>query len=76
MSADSALSLVATGIAPGSFHQTDTDGNRQRAHYDGLPVDFIVEAISILGAQQVDAFRTYRVVNPYDDGVGLEEYVD
>ena len=45
------LSLVATGIAPGSFYELDADGNRQRAHYDGLPVDFIAEAISTLGAR-------------------------
>ncbi len=70
------LSLVATGIAPGSFYQPDKDGNRQRAHYDGLPVDFIAEAISTLGAQVVDGFETYHVVNPYDDGIGLDEYVD
>src|SRR6476619_3567325 len=70
------LSLVATGIAPASFYQTDPDGNRQRAHYDGLPVDFIAEAISTLGAQVADGFQTYHVVNPYDDGIGLDEYVD
>src|SRR3954468_15501023 len=34
------LSLVATGIAPASFYELDADGNRQRAHYDGLPVEF------------------------------------
>ena len=45
------LSLVATGIAPGSFYELDAEGNRQRAHYDGLPVEFISEAISTLGAQ-------------------------
>ena len=44
------LSLVATGIAPGSFYELDADGNRQRAHYDGLPVEFIAEAIATLGA--------------------------
>src|SRR6202041_3351668 len=27
------LSLLATGIAPGSFYQTDAGGNRPRAHY-------------------------------------------
>ena len=31
------LSLAATGIAPGSFYELDAEGNRQRAHYDGLP---------------------------------------
>ena len=49
------LSLVATGIAPGSFYELDADGNRQRAHYDGLPVEFIAEAISTLGAQSDQA---------------------
>ena len=43
------LSLVATGVAPQSFYELDADGNRQRAHYDGLPVEFIAEAISTLG---------------------------
>ncbi len=70
------LSLVATGIAPGSFYQLDADGNRQRAHFDGLPVDFVAEAIATLGAQVVDGFETYHVMNPHDDGIGLDEYVD
>jgi fatty acid CoA ligase FadD9 len=70
------LSLVVTGIAPGSFYELDADGKRQRAHYDGLPVDFIAEAISTLGARMVDGFETYHVMNPYDDGIGLDEYVD
>ena len=29
------LSVVATGIAPGSFYQLDAEGNRQRAHLMG-----------------------------------------
>ncbi|BBY42951.1 carboxylic acid reductase [Mycolicibacterium celeriflavum] len=74
------LSLVATGIAPFSFYEVDGDGARQRAHYDGLPVEFIAEAISTLGAQVGHepgaAFETYHVMNPYDDGLGLDEFVD
>ncbi|MCV7258127.1 carboxylic acid reductase [Mycobacterium shimoidei] len=73
------LSLVATGIAPGSFYELDAHGNRQRSHYDGLPVEFIAEAISTLGTQNLDSsatFQTFHVMNPYDDGVGLDEYVD
>ncbi|ORX18829.1 carboxylic acid reductase [Mycolicibacterium wolinskyi] len=70
------LSLVATGIAPGSFYELDANGNRQRAHYDGLPVEFIAEAISTLGVHVVDGFETYHVMNPYDDGIGLDEFVD
>ena len=70
------LSVVATGIAPYSFYQLDADGNRQRAHFDGLPVGFVAEAIATLGAQVVDGFETYHVMNPHDDGIGLDEYVD
>ena len=70
------LSLLATGIAPGSFYELDADGNRQRAHFDGLPVEFVAEAIATLGAQVVDGFQTYHVMNPHDDGLGLDEYVD
>jgi amino acid adenylation domain-containing protein/thioester reductase-like protein len=70
------LSLVATGIAPGSFYQLDADGNRQRAHFDGLPVEFVAEAIATLGVQVVDGFQAYHVMNPHDDGIGLDEYVD
>ncbi|MGD1173871.1 carboxylic acid reductase [Mycobacterium seoulense] len=76
------LSLVATGVAPGSFYELDAEGNRQRAHYDGLPVEFVAAAISTLGTQLLDhvssgdGFQTYHVMNPYDDGIGLDEYVD
>ncbi len=69
------LSLVATGVAPGSFYELDADGNRQRAHYDGLPVEFIAAAISTLGTQ-AEGYQTYHAMNPYDDGIGLDEYVD
>ncbi|HTY33490.1 thioester reductase domain-containing protein, partial [Mycobacterium sp.] len=70
------LSLMATGIAPGSFYQLDADGNRQRAHFDGLPVEFVAEAIATLGARVVDGFQTYHVMNPHDDGIGFDEFVD
>jgi thioester reductase-like protein len=70
------LSLLATGVAPGSFYRLDADGNRQRAHFDGLPVGFVAEAIATLGAQVVDGFETYHVMNPHDDGIGIDEYVD
>lgn len=73
------LSLVATGIAPFSFYEVDAAGHRQRAHYDGLPVEFIADAISTLGAQvghDAGGFETYHVMNPYDDGIGLDEFVD
>ncbi|OBH04864.1 hypothetical protein A5695_08320 [Mycobacterium sp. E1747] len=70
------LSVVATGVAPKSFYRLDPQGNRQRAHYDGLPVEFVAEAIATLGAQVVDGVETYHVMNSHDDGIGLDEYVD
>jgi fatty acid CoA ligase FadD9 len=70
------LSLVATGIAPRSFHEFDGRTDGTRAHYDGLPVDFIAEAIATLGASATDGFRTYNVVNPHDDGISLDQFVD
>ncbi|MGH3642840.1 MAG: carboxylic acid reductase [Mycobacterium sp.] len=70
------LSLVATGVAPASFYEMDADGSRQRAHFDGLPVEFIADAISTLGVQVQAGFETYHVMNPYDDGIGMDTYVD
>ena len=64
------LGLVAIGIAPGSIYQLDAEGNRQRAHFNGLPVEFVAEAIATLGANVVDGFETYHVMNPHDDGIG------
>ena len=70
------LSVMATGVAPASFFPPDPDGNRQRTHFDALPVEFIAEAVAALGAQVLDGFETYHVMNPHDDGIGLDEYVD
>jgi fatty acid CoA ligase FadD9 len=70
------LSLVATGVAPASFYELDASGQRQRAHYDGLPVEFIADAISTLGSRVVSGFETYHVMNPHDDGIGMDEFVD
>ena len=70
------FSLLATGVAPYSFYELSANGERQRSHFDGLPVDFIAEAVSTLGAQVVQGFETYHVMNPHDDGIGLDEYVD
>ena len=69
------LSLLATGIAPRSFYETDADGRPQQAHYDGLPVDFVAEAIVTLAATSTDGYRSYDVMNPYDDDVSLDTFV-
>ncbi|MCV7193566.1 carboxylic acid reductase [Mycolicibacterium brumae] len=71
------LSLLATGIAPASFTELGPDGARQPSHYDGLPVEFVADAIDTLGsALSPGEFRTFHVMNPHDDGVGMDEFVD
>lgn len=70
------FSVLATGLAPASFYQTDAAGSRQRSHYDGLPVDFVAEAITTLGAGALSGFRSFDVMNPHDDGVSLDVFVD
>jgi fatty acid CoA ligase FadD9 len=70
------FSLLTTGIAPGSFYQTDAAGNRPRAHYAGVPADFVAEAVTTLGMQVTDGFRSFDVENPHDDGISLDTFVD
>jgi glycopeptidolipid biosynthesis protein len=74
------LSIVASGIAPTSFYRLDADGNRQHSHYDGLPVGFVAEAVAVLsaklGRRSPTEFATYHVMNPNDDDIGLDEFVD
>ena len=70
------LSLVATGIAPRTFHEFDGQRHGARPHYDGLPVDFVAEAIATLGADATDGWHSYNVVNPHDDGISLDQFVD
>lgn len=65
------LSLIATGIAPGSFYS-----GKDPAHYDGLPVDFVAEAVTALGRAATGGYHTYNVLNPHADGVSLDTFVD
>lgn len=69
-------SLLVTGLAPRSFYETGPSGQRARSHYDGLPVDFVAEAITALATAAGPGFRSYDVMNPHDDGVSLDVFVD
>ncbi|OBF19238.1 oxidoreductase [Mycobacterium kubicae] len=72
------FSLLVTGIAPWSFYQSDDPGRRARAHYDGLPADFVAESVTTLGEDSAEAgmYRSFDVMNPHDDGVSLDVFVD
>ncbi|MCX2929175.1 thioester reductase domain-containing protein [Mycobacterium sp. CVI_P3] len=64
-------SVIATGVAPSSFYVGGA-----RAHYEGLPVDFLAGAVAEVGTLGGDAFQTYNTTNPHDDGVSLDTFVD
>ncbi len=66
------FSIVVTGLAPRSFYT----GAGVRAHYDGLPVDFTASSIATLGAAALSGYRTYHVVNPHDDGISMDTFID
>ncbi|MFE7659319.1 carboxylic acid reductase [Streptomyces celluloflavus] len=68
------LSLLATGIAPGSFYARGT--GEGGGHYDGLPVDFTARAVASLGDDAREGYRTFNVVNPHEDGISLDTFVD
>ena len=70
------FSLLATGIAPHSFYESDGVSCRARAHFDGLPVDFVAAAITMIGTRVTAGYRSFDVMNPHDDGVSLDVFVD
>ena len=65
-------SVVLTGLAPRSFYP-DGDGE---PHYDGLPADFTAKAITVLGAETRSGYRSYHVINPHEDGISMDTFVD
>ena len=67
-------SLVVTGIAPSSFYRGV--GKSVRPHYAGLPVDFIAQAMIEIASHTAHDFHTYHVLNPHDDGISLDTFVD
>lgn len=68
-------SIVRTGLAPQSFYAGSVEEAR-RAHYDGLPVDFLSAVMQQLGAAPYSGFHTYNMVNHHDDGVSLDSFAD
>src|SRR6201992_2178500 len=71
------FSVLVTGIAPHSFYESDGAGGcRAWAHFDGLPVDFIAAAIAMIGTRVTAGYRSFDVMNPHDDGVSLDVFVD
>ena len=67
-------SVIYTGLAPRSFY---LGGQGAKAHYDGLPVDFIAAAmVALSSAAQADS-ATYQVSNAnWEDGISLDTLID
>jgi len=67
------FSTAVTGLAPESYYAGDP---AVQSHYDGLPVDFTAAAIATLGERARGGYRTYHVINPHDDGISMDSFVD
>lgn len=66
------LSIALTGLAPQSFYSS----GGARAHYEGLPVDFIASAVVAIGEAMREGYHSFHVLNPNDDAVSLDSFVD
>jgi fatty acid CoA ligase FadD9 len=71
------FSLIAAGIAPGSFYERAAGAKRPKAHYDGLPVEFLAAAMQQMGAVPFTDFRTFNTTSTHlDDGISLDTIAD
>ena len=67
--------ITYTGVAPRSFYGQQTAGSK--AHFNGMPVDFVAAVIAATAAAGRAGLGTYHVVNPhYNDGISLDTVVD
>jgi fatty acid CoA ligase FadD9 len=66
------FSIVVTGLAPRSFYAKGS----VKPHYDGLPADFTASSVAMLGADALSGYHTYHVVNPHDDGISMDTFID
>jgi fatty acid CoA ligase FadD9 len=70
------FSIAETGIAPRSFYQSSESEPGEKAHYDGLPVNFTSAAIVKVSLDKTPSgYRSFNLVNHHDDGVSLDSFV-
>ena len=70
------FSLAATGIAPATFYAQDIGEGRPAARYEGLPVDFLAEALTAIGASNPRGFTSYNLASSHAEGASLDDFVD
>ena len=66
-------SVMLTGVAM-ACSISATRPATGKAHFDGLPVGFVAEAVTTR-AEAEEGFCQH-VMNPHDDGIGIDEYAD
>jgi fatty acid CoA ligase FadD9 len=70
------FSLAVTGVAPKTFYAEDGSKGRPKARYDGIAVDYLANAITAIGARDVEGFHTYNLASPPEAGSSLDDIVD
>ena len=71
------VSVVLTGQAPKSFYQLDGQGNRQKAHYEGLAGDVVAAAVVAVSRLNHSELKNFNISNfKLDDGCSLDSFVD
>ncbi|WP_166426165.1 thioester reductase domain-containing protein [Paraglaciecola sp. 20A4] len=79
------LSIIATGLAPQSFYQRNSDGGIQSGHYNGVPVNIVAD--TIVGGYSLNrssdnnihqsGFSVINISNFHDyDGCSLDSFVN
>lgn len=69
-------SIIITGIAPKSFYPLNADGSKASAHYDGIPVDVLSNAIVGLSQLAPQKCTIFNAQNYLQDEVSLDCFVD
>ena len=69
-------SIVTTGLAPKSFYQTNINDSKNDAHYDGIPVNVLSNAIVGLYLSNESECKVFNAQNYLKDNVSLDTFVD
>ena len=71
------FSLIETGIVPKSFYQLDKNGERQAAHYNGVPVNVVSKSIAQAPVLSPKKPAVFNILNYHaGDGCSLDSFVD
>ena len=71
------FSIIATGLAPYSFYKLSKQGEKQSAHYDGIPVDMVSASVVGVSDNEDNGHQNFNICNyHHDDGCSLDSFVD